>query len=110
MTSFLIALLLILIKLLGAYLVVDAFMLASSKDSSKERWCFKMKYVFAMASGFFFIFYSKNWLEIVPAIALALSMWPNTFYGLLRWLQEKHFNWYLWVLTKVNTVSRRRSV
>lgn len=99
--------------LLGIYLIIDAWMLISSRDSAKEKWCFKARYVAALMSGLCLVGLNRvlnvHVIDLVYAIAIGLGLWSNTFYTLMGWLQENRPTWYLWVLSKINVVSRRRS-
>jgi len=98
---------LILCVLIGIYIVADSIYLASVTDG-ENRYCMIAKYVGAAMSGMYLIFESHEGVSILFGGTIALFMWPETYFRLMRYFSvEQPFIYHL-LVHKFKHKSRRR--
>ncbi|PPC99502.1 MAG: hypothetical protein CTY35_04075 [Methylotenera sp.] len=100
-------LLVIISVLIGLYIFADAIYLASVTDG-ENRYCMIAKYVGAAMSGAYLIFEAHDGVSILLGGTIALFMWPETYFRLMRFLSIEYPSTYHLLVSKFKYKSRRR--
>lgn len=101
-------LLAIISVLIGLYILADAIYLASVTDG-ENRYCMIAKYVGAAMSGAYLIFDAHDSVSILLGGTIALFMWPETYFRLMRFLSVECPFIYHFLIRRFQYKSRRRA-
>lgn len=94
--------------LIGAYIIGDSIYLAAKADG-KDRFYTPVKYSCALMCGMYLIFDSSSEELILFGIAVALFMWPDTYYRLTEYIRSFKPNIYQHYLSRFPPRTRRKS-
>lgn len=99
---------LILSVLIGLYILADSIYLASVTNG-ENRYCMIAKYVGAAMSGPYLIFVTHDGSSILFGCTIALFMWPETYFRLIKYLSIEYPPIHHFLIDKTNHKSRRKA-
>jgi hypothetical protein len=92
---------------LGLYIIIDAIYLASQAHDN-DRWCHIARYAAALMCGGYLLGEPVTDVRLLFASAIALFMWPDTWYRLVNWLEINNQRIYILYVRHFGQPWRRR--